>query len=201
MLPAFPLDGGRVLRSFLWKRKGNLRSATRSASRIGSGFGVFLIGLGVLSILFGSFIGGMWWFLIGMFLRNAAKVSYAQMEIRQALQGEPISRFMNTSPVTVPPDISIRDLVHQYIFNHHFHTFPVEQNSKIVGSISTQEVKKIPKEEWSQRSVQEMLVPCNKDNTVNPDTDAKEVLSILRRIERSRLLVMDGDRLAVVVSL
>jgi Zn-dependent protease len=201
MLPAFPLDGGRVLRSFLWKRKGSLRKATRSASRIGSGFGALLIALGVLSVLFGSFISGMWWFLIGLFLRNAARASYVQLEIRQALQGEPIGSFMNSNPITVQSNLSIEELVNEYILRHHFHMFPVVQNSKILGSISTQEVKKIPKEEWSQRSVNEILIPCGEENKVGPDTDALEVLSILRRAGRSRLMVMDGDRLAGVVSL
>lgn len=201
MLPAFPLDGGRVLRSFLWKRKGNLRQATRLASRIGSGFGAFLILLGVLSVLFGSFIGGMWWFLIGLFLRQAAKSSYVQMEIRDALKGEPIGRFMNPDPITVPADISISDLVHYYVYAHHFHMFPVVQDSKILGSISTQEIKKIPKKEWDHRSVGEALVPCSTDTIVSPETDAMDVLSLLQRTGRSRLPVMDGDRLAGVISL
>jgi Zn-dependent protease/CBS domain-containing protein len=201
MMPAFPLDGGRVLRSFLWSREGNLRKATHSASRIGSGFGAFLIGLGVLSILFGSFIGGMWWFLIGMFLRNAAKSSYIQMEIRKALKGEPIGRFMNQNPVTVPANISVHDFVHDYVYTRHFHMFPVAQESKILGCIGTKEVKKIPKEEWELHSVQEMLSPCSKYNTVSPETDAMDVLSILQRTGSSRLLVMDQDRLAGVVSL
>ncbi len=201
MLPAFPLDGGRVLRSYLWNRKGNLRRATYSASRIGAGFGAGLIGLGVLSILFGNFIGGMWWFLIGMFLRGAAKASYKQMEIRDALKGEPIGRFMNKNPVTVPASISIAELVHDYIYAYHFHMFPVARDSKILGCISTKEVKKVPREEWDRHSVQEMLSPCSKDNTVSPDTDAMDVMSILQRTGSSRLLVMDQERLVGVIAL
>jgi CBS domain-containing protein len=201
MVPAFPLDGGRVLRSFLWKRKGDLREATRLSSRIGSGFGTGLILLGVLSILFGSFVGGMWWFLIGLFLRQAAKSSFLQMEIRNSLKGEPVGRFMNPDPIAVPADISISDLVEHYIYVHHFHMFPVVEDSRVLGSISTQEIKKIPKEEWGQRSVGEVLVPSGKDTVVSPETDAMDVLSILQRTGRSRLLVIDGTRLAGVISL
>jgi Zn-dependent protease/CBS domain-containing protein len=201
MLPAFPLDGGRVLRSFLWNRKGSLRKATYTASKIGGGFGAVLIGLGVLSILFGSFIGGLWWFLIGLFLRNAAKSSYVQMEVRDALKGEPVGRFMSKNPVTVPASISIDELVRDYIYTHHYHMFPVMRNSTVLGCISTREIKKIPKEEWNRHSVQEMLVPCGPDNTVSPDTDAMDALSLLQRTGSSRLMVMEGDRLAGVVSL
>jgi len=102
ILPAFPLDGGRVLRSILWGVKKNLRWATRVSSWIGSGFGILLIVLGVLNVLRGNFIGGMWWFLIGMFLNGAAKSPYQQLITRRALEGEPVRRFMKTDPVTVP---------------------------------------------------------------------------------------------------
>jgi Zn-dependent protease/predicted transcriptional regulator len=201
MLPAFPLDGGRVLRSFLWQRKGSLRRATFSASKIGSGFGALLIGLGVLSILFGSFISGMWWFLIGMFLRNAARSSFVQLEIRDVLKGEPIERFMSKNPVIAPANISIDELVHDYFYKYHFHMFPVVQDSEVLGCISTREVKKISREKWALHSVREMMVPCSEENTVSPETDAMDVLSILQRIGASRLMVMDGNKLIGVISL
>lgn len=201
MLPAFPLDGGRVLRSILWQRKGSLRKATSTASKIGSGFGAFLIGLGVLSILFGSFISGMWWFLIGMFLRNAARSSYVQLEIRDVLKGEPIERFMTRKVVVALPDISIEELVYDYFYRYHFHMFPVVRDSEVLGCISTGEVKKISREEWARHTVREMLVPCSEDNTVAPEADAMDVLSTLQRTGSSRLMVMDRGKLLGVVSL
>jgi Zn-dependent protease/predicted transcriptional regulator len=201
MIPAFPLDGGRVLRSYLWKRNGNLRKATHTASRIGLGFGGALIALGVVSILFGSFIGGLWWLLIGWFLRNAAKASFMQMEIRTALKGETVDRFMNREPVTVPAGISLQELVQDYFYVHHFQMFPVVRDSKIVGCISTREIKQVPKSEWDRHSVQELLVPCGEQNTVSPGTDAMDVLAILERTGRSRLLVMDKGRLIGLISL
>ena len=110
LLPAFPLDGGRVLRSILWGVKKNLRWATYISSRIGSGFGILLIVLGVIQVFRGNFIGGMWWFLIGMFLQGAAKASYQQLLTRRALEGEPISRFMKSDAVTVPPSSRLKAL-------------------------------------------------------------------------------------------
>ena len=171
------------------------------ASKIGAGFGAALIGLGVLFVFLGAFIEGMWWFLIGLFLRNAAKSSFVQLQIRDALKGEPISRFMNPNPIIVPADISLQDLVRDYVYAHHFHMFPVARGSEILGCISTKEIKGVPKEEWGRHSVQEVLAPCSEDNMVTPNTDAVDVLSILQRTGSSRLLVMDQERLAGVVSL
>jgi Zn-dependent protease len=119
-LPAFPLDGGRVLRSILWGAKGDLRWATRVSSSIGSGFGIFLIIMGVYSLFTGNFIGGMWWALIGMFLHSAAKMSYQQLLTRRALQGESVSRFMRKDPVTVPPALPLDELIEDYIYRHHY---------------------------------------------------------------------------------
>ncbi len=101
MVPAFPLDGGRALRSLLWSWKSNLRWATRVTSRLGSWFGTGLIILAVVSVLTGNFIGGVWWFLLGMFLRGAAQMSYRQLVVRRALEGEPVRRFIS-SPARKP---------------------------------------------------------------------------------------------------
>jgi Zn-dependent protease len=116
LLPAFPLDGGRVLRSILWGVKRNLRWATRISSQIGSAFSFLLIILAVFQLFRGNFIGAMWWFLIGMFLRGAAKMSYQQLLTRNALEGEPVSRFMRSDPITVPPSITVQQLVEDYIY-------------------------------------------------------------------------------------
>jgi Zn-dependent protease len=111
LIPAFPLDGGRVLRSILWHVQGSLRWSTRITSSIGSGFGLVLILLGVLNFVGGNFVGGMWQFLIGMFLRGAAQMSYQQVLIRRVLEGEAIDRFMQTNVVTGSPSTTIRQLV------------------------------------------------------------------------------------------
>lgn len=201
MVPAFPLDGGRVLRAALWSWKNNIKWATRMASQIGSGFGVFLIALGVVAVLTGNLIGGIWWFLIGMFVRGAAQMSYQQVIIRQALEGEPISRFMEPNPVTVPPSITIQELIDEYVYKHHFKMFPVLDNGKLSGCVTTRQVKEIPREEWSQRVVGDLMGQCSEENTITPDTDSMKALSIMRKSDASRLLVVDGDRLVGIVSL
>jgi len=201
LVPAFPLDGGRLLRSLLWSRKHNLRQATRTASAIGRGFGLFLIFAGILSLFYGNIIGGIWWFLIGLFLRNASQMSYQQLEIRRALEGEPIRRFMQTQPITAPPYISVADLVHDYVYKYHHQMFPVQTDSKLLGCISTSQVKQIPRDEWERHSVQELMAPCSEGNTISPETDAVHALSLMQSTGNSRLMVLDQGRLVGVVTL
>lgn len=202
IIPAFPLDGGRILRSILWGIKGNLRWATRISSLIGSGFGIVLIILGVLNFFGGNFIGGMWWFLIGMFLYSAAKMSYQQLLTRRALEGESVSRFMKRDPVTVTPDMTIEQLVEDYVYVFHHKMYPVVSDSdRVDGCVTTKQIKEVPRDEWSRKHVSDIEIPCSKDNTIPPDADAIKALSLMSRTGSSRLLVKEGDRLAGVVSL
>jgi len=201
MLPAFPLDGGRVLRSILWFAKGNLRWATRIAASIGSGVGMLLIVLGLLSFITGGFITGIWYFLIGMFIRGAANMSYRQVLVRNALGGEKVARFMQQNPVTVPPSVSIRELVDDYFYKYHYKMFPVTDDGTLAGCITSSEVKNIPREQWSTLRVQDVLVPCSTETTISPDTDAMNALSVMNRTGRSRLMVVEGDHLVGVITL
>ena len=203
LIPAFPLDGGRVLRSALWYWKGNLGRATRIASAIGSGFGILLIVLAVWQLFDGNFISAMWYFLLGLFLRNAAESSYRQLIIRQALGGEPVRRFMKTDPVTVSVDLSIESLVEDYIYQKHFKMFPVVAGTsqKLAGCVTTSGVKQVPRDEWARHTVREVLQPCTAENTISPDTDAVNALAQISRSGVSRLMVVDRHRLVGIVSL
>ncbi len=202
LIPAFPLDGGRVLRSILWGAKDNLRWATRISSRIGSAFGIFLIILGVFNLFGGNFIGGMWWFLIGMFLYSAASMSYQQLLTRRALEGESVRRFMNTDPVTISPDTTIDDLVENYVYRYHYKMYPVISGAdKVEGCVTTRQIKEIPKAQWHEKRVADISSPCDGDNTIQPDTDAIKALSLMNRSGKSRLMVTEGGHLAGVVSL
>lgn len=201
LVPAFPLDGGRVLRSALWGWKNNLRWATRIASRIGSGFGIFLIVLGVFTFIKGNFIGGVWWFLIGMFLRGASQMSYQQLLVRRALEGESIARFMNQNPVTVPPSLFLDKLVEDYIYKYHHKMFPVTDGSALKGCVKMSRVKEIPKEQWGQRKVEEITEVCSENNSISADTDAVKALSAIKRSGNSRLMVVENNHLIGIVSL
>ncbi len=201
LVPAFPLDGGRVLRSILWGLRNNIRSATRVSSTIGSGFGIFLIIVGIFNALRGNFVGGVWQFLIGLFLRDAARMSYQQLLARQALEGEQVRRFMQTNPVTVSPSTTLAQLIDDYIYRHQFKLFPVVQDGRLAGCIDLNQVKEIPRNEWAYRTVGEVAKRCAVDNTISPEADAVKALAKMNRTGRSRLLVIDQDRLVGILSL
>lgn len=201
LAPAFPLDGGRILRAALWSWKNNIRWATRTASRIGSGFGMVLIMMGLLSVLRGNLIGGIWSFLIGMFLRGAAGMSYKQLITRQALHGEPVSRFMEPEPIAVPPSASVEDFIENYVYKYHFKMFPIVEDDKLVGCVSTRQVKDIPRSEWSRRTVADVATQCSIENTISWNADSLEAISKMNRSGASRLIVLDGDRMVGIVSL
>jgi Zn-dependent protease/predicted transcriptional regulator len=202
LLPVFPLDGGRVLRSILWAWKKNLRWATRVSSQIGSAFGILLVVLGVFNVLRGNFIGGMWWFLIGMFLQGAARMSYRQLVLRRALDGETVRRFMKAEPVTVPASTLLSELVEEYIYKHHHKVFPVvEDGRKLIGCVTSRRVKEISWDEWPSKTVGQVADSCSPDNTVTPDEDAMKALSTMNRTGSSRILVMEGERLAGILTL
>jgi Zn-dependent protease/CBS domain-containing protein len=201
MVPAFPLDGGRILRAALWAWKGSLRWATRISSYIGSGFGLLLIFYGILQVFGGYVIGGMWLFLIGMFIYSAAKMSYQQLLTRQALSGEPLKRFMTENPVSVSPSISVDKLVEDYVYRYHFKFYPVVDNGKLIGCVSTRQIKEIPQEEWAHRKAGELAQNCSSANTIKPDADAIEAISVMRQNGTSRLMVVDQNQLIGIISL
>jgi CBS domain-containing protein len=201
MLPAFPLDGGRILRSLLWQTMGSLRKATRISSMIGSAFGLLLIGLGVLQFIAGNFIGGMWWFLLGMFLYSAASMSYEQVLIRRALESEPIRRFVQPDVRTVPPSTSVQQFVDDYVYRYHFRLFPVVQDGQLMGCVKTGRVKELPRDQWPDREVSEIVEPCSDQNTIEPKADALKALAKMRRQGNSRLMVVDNGHLEGIISL
>jgi Zn-dependent protease/CBS domain-containing protein len=201
LVPAFPLDGGRVLRAVLWYWKGSLRWATRVASWVGGAFGIALIALGVWRVLTGDFVGGMWWFLIGLFVHAAARASYQQVLVREGLRGVPVRRLMTADPITVPPSISVAQLIDDYVYRHHHNVFPVVEAGRLVGCVSINDIKRLPRERWATTTVSSIMQPCSAATAIDPDRDAMEVLSVMNRTGNSRLLVTEGDRPVGMITL
>ena len=201
MVPAFPLDGGRVLRSALWAATGSLRKATRWASLGGQGFAWLLIAVGAIEFLRGNPVGGMWLALIGLFLNGAARNSYQSVLIRQALEGEPVQRFMNTEPVVVPPELRLREWVEDYVYRHHHKAFPVVSDGRLQGVVSTRALSELPRSEWDRHTVGEVMYRDLDAVSITPATDALQALEKMQRTGSSRLLVVEDGRLLGLVSL
>ncbi len=201
MIPGFPLDGGRVLRSILWYSKRDLQWATHVATQAGSVFGLALMGLGFFSVLSGNPIGGLWWILIGLFLRGAAKQSYQQVLIRKALSGEPVNHFMNPTPVTVPPGITLAELVNDYVYRYHYKMFPVADDGRLLGCVTTNELQQVPQEQWPARTVSEVAQSCSPENTLSADEQAMAAFARMSANHISRMMVVDHDRLVGILTL
>jgi Zn-dependent protease/CBS domain-containing protein len=211
MIPAFPLDGGRVLRSILWGVSQNQRRATRWAALLGQGFAWLLIIVGAYNLVAGlqhggqegsgMIFSGIWLGIIGLFLNNAAKASYQQVIIRQALQGEPVRRFMNPNPIVVPPNTDLRSFVEDYVYRYHRKTFPVASNGHLEGYINTQVLSQFPRTEWDLHTVEEVMRRDVRAISIPPDTDALQALGKMQKTGSSRLLVTEDGRLLGIVSL
>lgn len=201
LIPAFPLDGGRVLRAALWRWKGDLHWATTIACRLGATFGLALIAFAVFSVLTGNLFGAVWLFLIGIFIRQASAQSYQQMLLRDALAGNRVRKFMTSSPVVVPPDITVRALVDDFVYRYGFDLFPVIQGSRLLGCVGTAQIRAIPREQWEQAKVREIMLPCSEDNVIDVDEEATRTLALMTRTGNSRLMVTERGRLVGIISL
>lgn len=201
MVPAFPLDGGRILRSAIWHFGGSLRKATRIASGIGSLFGMLLVVLGVVAFVTGNIFTGIWWFMLGMFLQAAAAGSYQQVLLKQALSGVKVENVMKAAPVAVPASTNIRDFVENYVFRYPLDIFAVEDRDAIVGVIANDQVRELPREQWEWTTVGSLAKPLSPENTVSTKTDVMKAMAKMNQTPASALLVMDGERLNGILTM
>lgn len=201
MVPAFPLDGGRVYRAWLWGRTGDMNEATRRASRVGQAFGLALIALGVFSLFSGNLIAGIWWGLIGLFLNTASRASYTQLQTHQLLKSEPVSRFMTANPLTVPAGITLRKLVDDHIYGSFHETFPVMEGDRLAGSIGVADMRDIDRANWERLQVREVMHPVSPLNSIGAAESGEAALKLMRESGNARLLVVRDGKLAGIVAL
>jgi len=144
----------------------------------------------------------MWWVLIGLFLRSAASASYQQLLFHEFLHDQPISRFMRRDPVTVPPSINIREWVEDYVYRHHFKMYPVVDGKNLLGCIGIENIRKIPRSDWQNKTVREIMDRSSATNTVSANMETEKLLATMVRPDTpSRYMVVDRDQLVGVVSL
>ena len=199
MIPAFPLDGGRVFRSILWAISKNLGWATKVATIIGSAFGFFLIFFGIFLFISGNIFGGMWMAIIGLFLRRAATSTQTQFYISKELKGEKVTKFMS-SPITVPSDISLQTFVDQYVYQSRHHLYPVVDDGVLKGYISLEEVKPILQSERGSTKVSQQMIPLAQIKTLSSDTNAMDALNMMQSEDVSTALIADGSKLVGILT-
>jgi Zn-dependent protease/CBS domain-containing protein len=201
MVPGFPLDGGRVLRAILWGATGSLERATRWASNVGRGFAWLLIATGVLMlfggvvpILGGGPVQGLWLVLIGWFLNNAAQASYQQMLITTGLRGVRVRDVMRPVVETVSPDASVEELVREHIMRSDQRAFPVVRGADVVGLVCLADVRRVPQAAWRHTPVASVMTPADELVSLRPDEPAEDALQQLSTRAVDQIPVLeDGD--------
>lgn len=200
LLPAFPVDGGRILRGSIWKRTKNLLRATMMATRVSDILSALMIGGGLVIIVFGSFVDGVWMVFLGWFIRSGAEASMRQTLVGEALSGVTVENIMTRDVLTVPPDITVQQLVSDYFLVHRHGGYPVVEDGQILGIITLQCVRSIPKEKRETTNVKEAMVPCERTVMVRPTVSALNALNIMARDNVGRVLVVEGGRLLGIVT-
>ena len=193
LVPGFPLDGGRVLRAVLWGATEDLTKATRWASYAGQAVAWALMGLGVVNLLGGLLGNGLWMLLIGWFLNNAARTSYQQLLLRQALEDVPVTRVMRTHVETVEPELSVDELVREHVMTSDQHAFPVEAQGVVQGLVSFEDLRKVPQADWSRTPVGAVMTPLAELATLPPDADAEQALEELASHDVEQVPVLDEE--------
>jgi Zn-dependent protease/CBS domain-containing protein len=195
LLPGFPLDGGRVLRSALWGLRSDRRWATRVATRGGQAVAGLLALWGVFQLSQpGGQFAGTWTMLIAFFLFNAASASYRQEQFDDSLRRVSVASLMTRELATVPSDLPVQGLVNMYVLPMRGRAFPVEQSGAFVGVVSVADVRRIPRAEWPLHRVAEIMTPLQRVESLRPDDDAQRGLERLLRGDLAQLpVVQDGQ--------
>jgi Zn-dependent protease/CBS domain-containing protein len=199
ILPGFPLDGGRVLRSIVWGATGNLVRATNVAATVGRIFGWGFIALGVFLLFTGNPIGGIWIAFIGWFLSSAAETNRAEVTMRERLSGIKVKDAMVQSQDTILPQTSVAELV-QGVFNQRYHrAVPVCEDNRTVGIVTVSDVKGLPQEKWSTTPVGQIMTrgPLY---SVSPDDDLNTALKLIAQHDLNQVLVMDKGQCSGMLS-
>jgi CBS domain-containing protein len=201
LVPAFPLDGGRVLRAWLWGRHGDKRRATASAANAGRLFAYVLIGLGLLQFLIGGFVGGLWFVFLGWFLLSAAQAEASQSMLDDQLHGVTVRSAMTPNPVVVPATVTVGQLIDGWMFDHRCSTFPlVDREGAVTGLVTIARVKSVPADRRATTPAMEIAAPPVELVTCQVDEPLWPVITRLSGSADQRALVYDGDTLAGIVS-
>jgi len=200
LLPGFPLDGGRMLRGFLWYRSGNLRAATARAADWGSGIAFGLMALGVLEIFGGALIGGLWLIFIGMFLRGAARSSYHGVVVEQVLGTASVRDLMVPEPTFMPADEPVERAIDDYFLRLGYGGFPVARDGEVEGLITLAQIKECPPEDRSHRTARDIMRPADDSVRIPATSSVADALRQMMESDSGRLPVTDKRRIVGLIT-
>jgi Zn-dependent protease/predicted transcriptional regulator len=206
LIPGFPMDGGRILRSIIWVFTDDLRQATRWASAVGQGVAWIMIFSGVAMAFgaripfFGSgLINGLWLAFIGWFLNSASQKSYQELVLRDILLGVNVRRVMRSEPPVVSPDISVDSLIHDHVMRSDEHAFPVVDADRLLGLVTLDDIRSLEREQWESLTVREIMTRRDELVVVNPQAEVSDALRKLRTIDvRQMPVIAEGELIGVL---
>ena len=198
IVPGFPLDGGRVLRSIVWALTGDMARATRVASYVGQVFAFLLIAWGVVQVLGGDLFGGLWIAFIGWFLNTGAEGSRQQLAVRSVLDGVPVTTVMDASPAVASPGLSVRDFVMEHALRRGHRALPVVEDGRLIGIVSVADARHVEQEAWGATPVSAVMtrVPLK---TLPPEADLAAAMELMVENSIHQVpIVRDGTLVGMV---
>ncbi len=198
LLPAFPLDGGRLLRAGIWRRTNNLIKATTIATKVGVAFSYLFMIAGFVFMIFGALVNGIWLIFIGFFLKNGSESSMKQVIIGDALAGYSVEDVMTKEVHSVSEDSTIDNVIETFLLYKHG-GFPVLHNGELSGFVTLQDVKKIPRENWDQIKVAQIMTPKNELIFADPSESILDIMTKMSKHKIGRLPVLkDGNLMGII---
>ena len=201
MVPAFPLDGGRILRAALWAYRGDLLWATKIASTAGSIFGYALVFSGLCALFSGVTVGGLWQILIGMFVLSASKGTYRQLVTKEALKDQTVRALMTQQSWMASPTDTLEHVVNDIMLGHNVSFVPVLDGDRLLGYIDTALAQKTGRDKWADTLVGDAYVVASEANTIAPDTPTQDLMEKIAKTGQRKFLVSDGNALLGVITL
>lgn len=199
LIPGFPMDGGRILRSAIWGKKGDYFYATQKASLVGRGIALFFIFYGLFSIFTGG-PGGIWLMFVGWFLYGAAQASYQQATLQEVLSGIKVKDLMVREMETLEPATSLDEAVDRYFLRFGYGGFPVMDRGQFLGILTLKEVKNVRREDWEKTTVSEVFVPHEKRWEISPEADVMKALELMIKEDKGRIIVMEKDHVVGLIT-
>lgn len=199
LIPGFPMDGGRVLRAWLWEKSKDYLYATRKASKAGQAIAFLFIFFGFISF-FTGYSGGIWFLLIGWFLYTAAQSSFQQATIKGVLAGVKVRDVMARDVITVNSDISLSELVDNYFLTYGYSGFPVLENGKLAGIISLKEIKEVPKDKRPSTRAKDVMQAFDDSLIISETDDVSMSLERMIKEDKGRFLAINNGKLAGMIT-
>ncbi|MDG7013290.1 MAG: site-2 protease family protein [Nitrososphaerota archaeon] len=192
LLPAFPMDGGRILRAIVWRRKGDLLASTRTAAAVGRVFAYLIMLGGMFLVVFVDVVLGVWFFIIGWFISSGAQAALTQTALSESLRGTRVRDIMTKKLDSVTPEMTLEEVSQRVLILKH-NGFPVISEEKLVGCITMHDLRRVKRESWPQVEVREAMTARASLFTVEEADPASKVVALMNANRVGRIFVVSGD--------